>query len=245
MENATINYLLDKKVRILQASDGYKTSSDAVLLSAMVHDIKEEAKILDVGSGTGSVSLCLAYRYTKAQIMGFEVQQELVELSNESAKLNGFNHLEYICHDISQKSAPRPFCSFDCVVTNPPYFNEGSVSINKSKALAHNGYSVNLVEWLKFCIKMLKPFGTLYLIDKAEVLDEVLSLLYSKMGNIKILPVYSKKGQAAKRVIVSAQKDSKAGVCLLPPLVIHDENGHTEAANQILRGGKSYFEIDF
>ena len=60
-----------------------------------------------------------------------------------------------------------------------------------------------------------------------------------------MLPVYSKKGQKAKRVIVRAQKDSKAGVSLLPPLIIHDENGHTSAAEQILRGGKSYFEIDF
>ena len=180
MNKTTNDYLLDKKVKILQSADAYKTSSDAVLLASMVYGLKDGAKILDVGSGTGSVSLCLAYRYPKAQITGFEVQPELAELSGQSACLNGFENLSYVCHDICQKKAPCSFCSFDYVVTNPPYFTEGSTSLNQSKALAHNGKGVDLAVWLKFCVKMLKPFGTLYLIDRADVLDEILSLLYKK-----------------------------------------------------------------
>jgi len=245
MVKITNDYLLDRKVKIMQSDEGYKTSSDAVLLASMVHQVKNGAKILDVGSGGGSVSLCLAYRFKNAEICGLEVQKELVELATQSAQINGFENLGYVCHDITKKTAPFAFCSFDCVVTNPPYFKSGSVSPNKSKAAAHTGQDVSLVEWLKFCIKMLKPFGRLYLIDRAEALDEILSVLYQKTGDITVLPVYSKKGQKAKRVIVRAQKDSKAGVSLLPPLIIHDETGHTSAAEQILRGGKSYFEIDF
>ena len=245
MEKTTNDYLLNKKVRIVQSDDGYRTSSDAVLLASMMHNVKDGAKILDVGSGTGSVSLCLAYRFKKTEIVGFEIQEELVELAKKSAALNGFENLKYFCHDIKEKKAPFNFCSFDYVITNPPYFKKGSVSPNKSKAAAHNGQDIGLDEWLRFCIKMLKPFGTLYLIDRAEALDEILSLLYKKTGNIQILPVYSKKGQDAKRVILSAQKDSKASVQILSPLVVHDEKGHTKAAEQILRDGKSYFEIDF
>ena len=245
MIGATNDYLLDKKVKIIQGGETYKTSSDAVLLASMMHKVKNGAKILDVGSGGGSVSLCLAYRFKQAQIVGLEIQEKLVELAAMSAKANGFENLNFVCHDISKKTAPYAFCSFDYVITNPPYFKNGSVSPNESKAAAHNGENVSLPQWLKFCIKMLKPFGTLYLIERAEVLDEILSILYQKTGNIQVLPVYSKKAQKAKRVIVSAQKDSKAGLSVLPPLVVHDENGHTFAAEEILRVGKSYFEIDF
>ena len=241
----TNDYLLNKKVRIIQSDDAYRTSSDAVLLAAMMHRIKSGAKILDVGSGTGSVSLCLAYRFRTAEIIGFEIQEKLVELANMSAKVNGFENLKYFCHDIKEKKTPFDFCSFDYVITNPPYFQPGYVSENQSKAAAHNGQDIGLDEWLRFCIKMLKPFGTLCLIDRAEALDEILSLLYRKTGNIQILPVYSKKGQDAKRVILLAQKDSKASVRILNPLIVHDEKGHTKAAEQILRDGKSYFEIDF
>ena len=245
MENIAADYLLNKKVHIIQSDDAYKTSSDAVLLSSMVYNIKDGAKILDVGSGTGSISLCLAYRFKKADITGFEVQENLVELATMSAEQNKFINLKYICHDITKKQAPCPFCSFDHVITNPPYFQSGSISPNQSKAAAHAGKNITLSEWLQFCIKMLKPFGTLYLIHRVEALDKILHFLHKKTGNINIIPVYSKEGQKAKRVIISAQKDSKAGVNILPPLLIHNENGHTPAANQILRDGKSYFEIDF
>lgn len=245
MNEYTLNYLLNKKVKLFQSPQGYKTSSDAVLLASMMHNIKNGSKILDVGSGTGSISLCLAYRFPDADITGFEIQPELLELADMSAKANNFANLTYIQHDITQKKAPRPFCSFDYVITNPPYLTAGTKSPNNSKALAHTGSNVGLLDWLSFCIKMLKPFGTLYLIHKAEALDQILALLHQKTGNITVLPVYSKTHQNAKRVIIRAQKDSKAGTTILPPLVIHDANGHTPQAEQILRDGKSLFEIDF
>ena len=58
----TSDYLLDKKVKIFQPVDGYRASTDAVLLAAFAASLKN-GKILDVGSGTGAVSLCLAKRF--------------------------------------------------------------------------------------------------------------------------------------------------------------------------------------
>ena len=60
-ENSYTNdYLLDRQVKILQPVDGYRASTDAVFLSSLVDGkkIKENAAVLDVGSGTGAVSLC-------------------------------------------------------------------------------------------------------------------------------------------------------------------------------------------
>jgi len=242
MENVVKNYLLDQKVVMFQDIKAYRTSSDAVLLSAMVDNIKDGAKILDIGSGVGGVSLCLAYRFSKAHITGFEIQPDLVALANKNAKENGFENLTYITHDIRQKKAPLDFCSVDVVVTNPPYGVSGTKSPNKSKATAHNIEDFSLEKWLKFCLKMLKPFGTLYLIHRAEALDEILSVLYAKAGDINVLPIFSKEGQNAKRVIIKAQKDSKAPLKILPPLIVHNSDGHTKAAEAILRDGKSYFD---
>lgn len=240
----TNDYLLDKKIKMFQSDEGYKTSSDAVLVSSLLHQIKNGAKILDVGAGVGGISLCLAYRFKNAQITGFEIQNELVNLANMSAQANGFEHLQYIHYDIKEKKAPLPFGSFDHIVTNPPYAKDGSKSPNPSKATAHNQENINLEAWLKFCLKMLKPYGFLYLIHRAEALDEILSILYQKAGNIRLIPVYSKEKQKAKRVMLIAQKDSKTPMTITSPLIIHENNGYTKTAEQILRGGKSFFEID-
>jgi len=244
MTNIKNDYLLDKKVKMFQSDEGYKTSSDAVLVSSLLFNIKDGEKILDVGSGTGGISLCLAHRLPKAEITGFEVQKKLTDLANTSAKANNFQNLKYICYDIKEKKAPIHFGSFDHVITNPPYEKNGSKSPNISKATAHNQESLTLEDWLKFCLKMLKPYGYLYLIHRAEALDEILSILYKRAGNIRVIPVYSKKTEKAKRVMLIAQKDSKTPLTILPPLIVHEKEGYTEKAKQILRSGKSFFEID-
>ena len=153
MIEITNDYLLDKRIKMFQSDSTYKTSSDAVLVSSLLHQIKDDSKILDVGSGTGGISLCLAHRFPCAKITGFEIQKELVELSNMSAKTNDFKNLEYLLCDIKEKKIPYPAGSFDHVITNPPYSKSGSKSPNQSKALAHNQQDITLEQWLKFCLK--------------------------------------------------------------------------------------------
>lgn len=236
MQNITNDYLLGKKIRLFQKKDAYKTSSDAVLLASSVEIKKENAKILDVGSGVGGVSLCLAYRFKNADITGFEIQPDLFQMACLNAEANGFEHLHYVCQDITKKKMPCNFCSFDVVVTNPPYAKDGTKSPNLSKALAHTRQNITLSEWIAFCIKMLKPKGELYLIHRAEGLDEALNALMPQMGRISVLPIYSKPNQNASRIIIKAQKDSKAPLHILPPLYLRDEKGYTKYVEDILRG---------
>ena len=79
MTEYTNDYLLNLKVKIFQPVDGYRASTDAVLLSSLPHNIKNGDKILDVGSGTGAISLCLAHRlhHHNVQINGLEIQPQL------------------------------------------------------------------------------------------------------------------------------------------------------------------------
>ena len=85
---------------------------------------------------------------------------------------------------------------------------------------------------------MIQPQGYLYMVNRAEALDEILSCMAGKLGEVTVFPIYSKNNQQAKRVVVCARKDSKAPLRIMPPLVLHQENGnYTECAEKILRGG--------
>ena len=242
----TTNYLLDKKVTIYQPSDGYRAAIDAVLLSSLAAVTKPGKSILDVGSGTGAVSLCLAERFKqlRPKITGLEIQQELVELSNKSAAANGFGEfLEYIYYDIRKKNVFLE--QYDHVVTNPPYSEADMVSPKPGKATAHNHEDFSLKEWLDFCLKRVKPKGFFYTINRASAVDEILSVLNGRAGNMMIVPVYSKAGQEAKRVMVVAQKDSKAPSRISTGLVMHDEDGeYSFSAQKILKEGKGIMEAD-
>ena len=243
MSEYTNDYLLDKKIKIFQPVNGYRASSDAVILSSMVTNVKSDDSILDVGSGTGGISLCLAHRFYHNKIIGLEIQTELAKLANMSAKENGFENLIYYNCDIKEKNLPIKPCSFNHVISNPPYSQNDMPSPNLSKALAHNHSGLDLSSWIGFCLKMLKPFGFLYLINRAEAVSETLSVLYKKAGNIQIIPLYSKENQIAKRVIIIAQKDSKTPAKILPPFYTHNQDGnYTEKAQKILRQGQSFFD---
>lgn len=242
MQNYTEDYLLNKRVKIFQPVDGYRASTDAIILSSLVSKVKNGDKILDIGSGTGAISLCLAERFKEQSptIVGLELQPELAELSNLSAKENGFSDfLTYINCNIKSK-LPLENCSFNHVITNPPYTEHDMPSPNPSKALAHNHNDLSLSEWIKFSIKMMAPKGFFYMINRAEAIDYILHEIHNKLGNIKIIPLYSKAGQNAKRVMIVAQKDSKAATQILSGLTIHNEDGeYSSKAFEILREGKN------
>lgn len=240
----TTDYLLNKKITLLQPVDGYRASIDAVLLSSLVRHLKKDSRILDIGSGTGAIAMCLAHRFRdEISILGLEVQEELASLANQSAQINGFdNFLRFLEHNI-KNNINELNNSFDICISNPPYSENDLKSPKQSKALAHNHQDMTLESWLKFCLKMLKPKGQLYMINRTEALQDILYFLHKKIGAIKIVPIFSKAGEAAKRVMIIANKDSKAPLEILPGIIIHQENGeYTKAANQILRDGLSFFD---
>lgn len=234
------NYLLNKRVKIYQPEGAYHASTDAVWLAAAVEMVKNGDSFLDVGAGTGAVSLCLAERFKKFDISltGLEIQPILCEAANKSAQANGFDFVRFINTDIFKSHLPP--CSFTHVISNPPYAAGDTVSPNPSKAAAHNFSTNGLASWIAFCIKMIRPKGFFYMINRAEALDEILACLHGKLGRIEIFPIYSKTGETAKRIIVRAQKDSKVPLAIRPPVVIHSRTGsHTRKAEQVLRKGSS------
>ena len=78
----------------------------------------------------------------------------------------------------------------------------------------------------------------LTLIWRADGLDDVVRALDPAFGAVTVLPVHSKAGEPAIRILVWATKASRAPLALLPGLVLNDPAGRpTEAAEEVLRAG--------
>ncbi len=69
--------------------------------------------------------------------------------------------------------------------------------------------------------------------------------LRGRFGALDILPIAPRPGAVAHRVLVAGVKGSRAGVRLLPPLVLHAAIGSAFApeAEQILRGGAALADV--
>lgn len=239
MSELSEDRLLDGRVVLRQPVDGYRAAIDPVLLAAAVPAIDGEM-VLDLGSGVGAASLCLATRVAGCRIFGLEIQPPLVGLARQNIEINGLNgRIESM---IGTLQAPPPRLapgSFHHVMTNPPFnATDGNASPNLGKDAANREGEIDLAAWMRFAINMLRPKGTLIAIYRADRLDDLLAALHRKVGEITLTPLWPKRGRPAKRVLLRARKGVASPLTLNAGLVLHEEDGHyTRLADDILRRG--------
>ena len=87
-ENERIDDLEYKNLKIIQNKNGFCFGIDAVLLSDFAKNIKKDAVVMDLGTGTGIISILLCGKTELKRIVGVEVQEEVYDMACRSAKLN-------------------------------------------------------------------------------------------------------------------------------------------------------------
>lgn len=238
----TDDKLLDGRVILRQPAKGYRAAIDPVLLAAAVRAAHGH-RVLDAGCGTGAAAFCLAARLSHAMITGLEIQDAYAQLARESA---GLNRMEDRVHIVTGDlgSPPDLGTPFDVVMTNPPFGVDGTAPTDVGLAAAHMESHLGLAAWIKACLKLLKHNGRLVAIHRADRLSELMAALAPAAGDIRVLPVFPKAGDPARRVIVDAGLGRRTPDTLLPGLILHESDGRfTAAADAILRGGPLPFEL--
>ena len=236
----TIDDFLGGKIKLRQPVDGYRATSDAVLLAASAFP-KKNQKVLDAGTGTGAVGLCLLARCPDISVTGIEIQPEMAALANTNISLNNLNDkMRIATADIRTKRINGiETGAFDWVVTNPPFILEDQVSPDPVRDIAHRESACSLKEWISACLRYVSARGYFAIINRADRLPEILSLLYGKLGDIKIIPVWTKEGEAAKRVIVIGRKGVRSPAVLTAGVTLMNVAGErTVEAEAIMRKGQ-------
>ena len=229
---------LNGQVMVRQA-EGYRAGLDAVLLAAAVR-LNPGAKALELGCGAGTALICAAHQNPQAHFIGLEKDQEVFALAQGNIIENAMQ--EYV--QVVQGSVANPPeslrpDSFDQVFLNPPYFDDPSAirrpKTGKDSAFVNHG--LTLRDWIDTALRLTRAKGYITLIQRAERLDDCLAGFYGRAGDIRILPIVPRAGEAAHRVIIRARRNVKTPLVILSPLVIHEaERTWTPMADAILRG---------
>ncbi|MBO6544619.1 MAG: methyltransferase [Alphaproteobacteria bacterium] len=240
------------RLQILQPAKGYRAGIDAVMLAASV-DAKPGERVLDLGAGVGTASLCLAHRLAGIAVTGLEVQADLVVLAQENARRNGLAaRATFVEGSVAEKAASLAtkeiaYGSFDHVMTNPPFYDEEKVwpSPDAGKAKAHAFDEVNLKTWVEVACAMAKPKGTVTFVHRADALPDLLLHVGKRLGDLKVLPLWLRQGEDAKRILLRGTKGSRAPFTMMSGFTLHRrEGGFTAEADAILKeGGALPFKI--
>jgi len=236
----TDDTLLGGRVRLVQPAHGYRAAIDPVLLAAAVAAGPRDL-VLDAGAGVGAASLCLAARVAHCRIVGIERDPALVELFLQNIAANGLGkRVTAVAGDIADPPAALAPGSFDRIMINPPYLAAAAADAppDPGRAAAMVEGAADLAAWLDFGLAMLRRKGTLTVIHRADRLDALLAALHGRAGDVAVLPLWPKAGQAARRVIVAARKGVAGPARLLPGLILHEADGaYSAAAEAVLRAG--------
>lgn len=197
MSEKQVNFTL-LNGRVIMTRGIYNPTSDAVWLAAYApQNLKN---VLDVGIGTGGVSLCLLTHNPKSVITGIDISKEMLDACEQNIALNK-SSITLLKQDILNWSTTE---RFDLVITNPPYFNGTPAKHN-----AH--HNVDIKDWVKHCCARVASNGWFCIISDALCVDKIVSVLENKhFGNIQIFPLFGAKN-SAERVLIRAKQGSKTG----------------------------------
>lgn len=228
--------LFDGKLALSQPEQGYRVAIDPVFLAAAVSSEQfENARILDMGCGVGTIGFCLLSRFS-CSVTGVDIQKDYIALAQQNAKdLGQSEHCQFVAADLKSWTADA---LFDVVVTNPPYMAEGTCSENEAKNRA-NKETIPFSDWMDTGYRALKKGGYLFMVHRTDRLHELLVTLQDKdFGSFEIYPLWPRAGQASKRMIIKARKMKYAPLIMHSGLVLHEGDMYTSVARHVLYDGQ-------
>ncbi len=213
------------------AHKGHRAGMDAMLLAAMVPD-DFSGVLADLGAGAGAAGMAVLARCAIARATLVEKSAEMAGFARQSLALQQNvrfrDRIEVLEADVALAGAQRRAIglqdrSFDFVIMNPPFnSSQDRRTPDAMKAEAHVMEDGLFERWLRTASAILKPDGRLALIARPQSLADILKALANRFGGIGIVPVLPKPEAAAIRIIVTAERGSRAGLSIWPPIVLRD-----------------------
>jgi tRNA1(Val) A37 N6-methylase TrmN6 len=214
--------MLIDNLKIVQDTRLYRFTSDSVLLSKFA-SAKNGDNIADFCSGSGVVAFHFyALNRKEKQRLTFtlfELQKPLSDLSQKTAKLNGFENFSFHCGRLQE--IPEEYREkFSLVLCNPPYEKGGFDNESYEKAICRKEITLNLAEIAKAAAFALKFGGRIAMVHRADRVAEVCYTLKQVNIEVKRLQFVSgKDGDTPYLVLIEGVKGGKQSCKVLPTLV--------------------------
>lgn len=234
-EGERIDDLNLKGYNIIQNPKFFCFGMDAVLLSSFTK-VKDEEIVLDLGTGNGIIPILLEAKTKGKRFVGFEIQEENVDMARRSILLNDIKErVEVHIGDIKNIKDYYKSGSFDVVTSNPPYMNQGGGlhNLNEAKTIARHEILCSLEDVIYAASYVLKNKGRFYMVHRPHRLVDIMVLLRKYQLEPKILRmVQPYVNKEPNMVLIEAVKNARALLKVLNPLIIYNENG--KYTNEVL-----------
>ncbi len=179
---------------------------------------------LELGAGTGAISLLLAARGA-AQVVGVDCNPHVVELMRRSIAANGLEEcVSAELADLRELKALYRSESFDLIAANPPYRNSGKV--RRVATAACHELTATLEDFFRTAAYLVKYRGRFAIVQLPERFTECMELaLKYGLQPKKLQWVHAFADKPAWIFLMEMVKGGSYGLEVLPPLIMYNEDG--------------------
>mgnify|MGYP004640281925 FL=1 len=215
-----------------------KVGTDGVLLGAWAEGGQ---RILDIGSGTGLISLMMAQRFPEAQVWGIDIDPDACMQARENVAASPFaDRVGIACcalQNLSEEHLVRGSEElmemkegegnlFDAIVSNPPFFVNGLKNPDSKRAMARHSDSLPFPVLMKGVRRWLSDEGVFSAIVPADVLESFVSEAYcSGLSLVRQCGVKTVERKQPKRYLVAFSK-RRAGMMDKCTEIMMDSDGN-------------------
>lgn len=190
----------------------FPLSTDSIALSGFVK-LPRQAKVLDLGAGCGTLGMLLCAGDNNCAVTGVEIDENAHLTALQNARRNDIpSRLTSVCADLKTVSDFIAKGSFDCCVSNPPYFSAAQESANST---ARHQLRCTLDDLFRSAAWALKYGGDFFVVHKPDRLAE-LCVCGAAHGlePKRLLLLRHRPGDSINLVLMQCRKGGKPGLIM-------------------------------
>ncbi|PNH96179.1 tRNA1(Val) (adenine(37)-N6)-methyltransferase [Vibrio diazotrophicus] len=239
MKSSTLNTkgFKFKQFSIEGGQSGMPVSTDGVLLGSWAFQDSKSAKmaplhILDIGTGTGLLALMCAQRFLNAEIHAIDIDQH----AYHAAKIN-ISHSPWAKRIVVEQADILNLTqskTFDAIICNPPYFNDGEHSQHAQRATARHTKTLEHKQLILISYQLLSEHGIASFILPITEGEQFIALAKESGFHLsRLCKVQPAANKPVSRLLFELQKQETNTEH--SELIIRDELGYTQAFTELTR----------
>jgi tRNA1Val (adenine37-N6)-methyltransferase len=234
-DDETLDSFYMGRILVLQKKKGYRFSVDAPLLADFIQT-RVDDEILELGTGTGIVSLLLSIKPFK-HITAVEIQESLADLAQRNVRINDLSQkITIVQEDLRRFRSGK---KYDVIFSNPPYFRkgEGLLSSSEEKSIAKHELRCDIFDIMKCTWELLEEKGRAFFIFQTKRKKEFFQAAERNRIRIESIRFVHPRKESPSNLFLASCNFSSEQETLLPPFFLYDEKGnYTPEADEIFRG---------
>lgn len=216
-----------KKFTIDDSRCGMKVGTDGVLVGAWseMTDGIMPRNVLDIGAGSGLISLMAAQRFAEAKVTGIEIVPDACDDARANIANSPWHDRVTIIEGDITEIVPELETRWDLIVSNPPFFSETLHAPDASRATARHGETFDVKRLISLAPHLLTANGSLCFIAPAARDSEIDFLAeLARLHTTAITRLYSNTGSRTP-IRTLRRLSMTASPCIIRDLVIRQCDG--------------------